>query len=86
MTASKILRSFPKRTSPGVCQLPEGAKLYTGQRFDGYEGVSCMIHSEGNKAQCAGCGCDYKLNISSAKIVIVELETFGMGNVRRVAS
>ena len=45
-----------------------------------------MIHSEGNKAQCAGCGCDYKLNISSTKIVIVELETFGMGNVRRVAS
>lgn len=34
----------------GVCQIPEGAKLYTAQRFDGYEGVSCMIHSEGNKA------------------------------------
>eukprot|EP00435_Cladocopium_sp_Y103_P007125 s1168_g2.t1 len=34
----------------GVCQIPERAKLYTGQRFDGYEGVSCMIHSEGNKA------------------------------------
>lgn len=21
--------------------------MYTGQRFDGYEGVSCMVHSEG---------------------------------------
>mmetsp|Transcript_21218 Transcript_21218/g.39608 ORF Transcript_21218/g.39608 Transcript_21218/m.39608 type:complete len:496 (-) Transcript_21218:884-2371(-) len=30
----------------GVCRLPKGAKLYTAQRFDGYDGVSCMIHSE----------------------------------------
>jgi hypothetical protein len=30
----------------GVCQIPEGAALYTAQRFDGYDGVSCMVHSE----------------------------------------
>ena len=33
----------------GVCPVPQGAQLYTAQRFDGYEGVSCMIHSEGNE-------------------------------------
>ena len=33
----------------GVCLLPGGAKLYTAQRFDGYDGVSCMVHSEANE-------------------------------------
>ena len=33
----------------GVCPLPAGAKLYTAQRFDGYDGVSCMVHSEANE-------------------------------------
>jgi hypothetical protein len=32
----------------GVCQIPDGATLYTAQRFDGYDGVSCMVHSEMN--------------------------------------
>ncbi|CAB9514167.1 expressed unknown protein [Seminavis robusta] len=30
----------------GVCQIPDNTKLYTAQRFDGYDGVSCLIHSE----------------------------------------
>jgi hypothetical protein len=30
----------------GVCQIPEGAVLHTAQRYDGYNGVSCMVYSE----------------------------------------
>ena len=36
----------------GVCKIPHGAKLYTSQRFDGYDGVSFMVHSEGNSSGC----------------------------------
>jgi len=30
----------------GVCEIPMGAELFTSQRFDGYDGVSCLVHSE----------------------------------------
>lgn len=34
---------------PGVCRIPEGAKLFTAQRFDEYDGVSWMVHTDGNQ-------------------------------------
>ena len=30
----------------GVCQLPKGTTMHTCQRFDGYDGVSCLLHGE----------------------------------------
>lgn len=50
LTSGKFDQSGPAATlelsNLGVCQLPRNAKLFTSQRFDGYDGVSCMIHSE----------------------------------------
>ena len=36
----------PELSNLGICLLAKGAKLFTSQRFDGYDGVSCMVHSE----------------------------------------
>jgi hypothetical protein len=44
----------------GVCQLPQGAKMYTAQRFDNYDGVSCMVHTESS----SGC---MRWNVSIGK-------------------
>ena len=33
----------------GVCRIPENAKLFTAQRFDEYDGVSWMVHTDGNQ-------------------------------------
>ena len=50
LTSGKFDQAGPSATvelsNLGVCQLPEGAKMFTSQRFDGYDGVSCMVHSE----------------------------------------
>lgn len=50
----------------GVCKIPEGTKMYTAQRFDGYDGVSCMVHSESDTGRMqwnvsVGEGLDAKL-------------------------
>ena len=50
LTSGKFDQTGPSATlelsNLGVCQLPRNAKLFTSQRFDGYNGVTCMIHSE----------------------------------------
>lgn len=84
---------LPAKSHPGVCQIPEGAKLYTAQRFDGYEGVSCMIHSEGNKAQLEVWqiehllykNCHYWTETFNFKGSMWDLRWERMGKVRRVA-
>ena len=49
-------RAGPKATMElsnlGVCLIPDGTQLYTAQRFDGYDGISFMVHSEGNSGRC----------------------------------
>jgi hypothetical protein len=51
LTAGNFGGSSPPATvelsNLGVCPVPTpGTELFTAQRFDGYDGVSCMVHSE----------------------------------------
>lgn len=50
LTAGQFGEAGPPATiemsNLGVCNIPKGSKLYTAQRFDGYDGVSCLVHSE----------------------------------------
>ena len=39
----------------GTCPLPSSAQLYTAQRFDDYDSVSCLVHSESSPALMRWC-------------------------------
>lgn len=61
---------------PGVCRIPEGAKLFTAQRFDDYDGVSWMVHTDGNQEQLGRAGMVSRASRAANKAFKVEFHLF----------